>query len=79
MKLIYLLNQLKAEGLLSQLYQAGALTLATLNHREAYLHYCALLAARATWTTLRKRWMPRPRPFGWISAPFTGCCATCSS
>lgn len=45
MKLIDLLNQLEAQGLLSPLYQAGALTLATLNHREAYLHYCALLAS----------------------------------
>ena len=45
MKLIDLLNQLEAQGLLSPLYQAGALTLATLNHREAYLHYHTLLAS----------------------------------
>jgi Fe2+ or Zn2+ uptake regulation protein len=44
-RLIDLLDQLEAQGLLSRLYQAGALTLATLNHREAYLHYCALLAS----------------------------------
>jgi len=44
-KLIDLLNQLEAQGLLSPLYQAGALTLATLNHREAYLHYYTLLAS----------------------------------
>jgi Fe2+ or Zn2+ uptake regulation protein len=44
MRLVDLLNQLEEQGLLTPLYQAGALTLATLNHREAYLHYCALLA-----------------------------------
>jgi Fe2+ or Zn2+ uptake regulation protein len=45
MRLVDLLNQLEAQGLLSRLYQAGALTLATLNHREVYLHYCTLLAS----------------------------------
>jgi len=45
MRLVDLLNQLEQQGLLSPLYQAGALTLATLNHREAYLHYSALLAS----------------------------------
>lgn len=44
MQLIDLLNHLEAQGQLRQLYQAGALTIATLNHREAYLHYQALLA-----------------------------------
>jgi hypothetical protein len=45
MKLIDALNELEAQGLLSPLYQAGALTLAVLNHREAYLYYCGLLAS----------------------------------
>lgn len=44
MQLINLLDQLEQQGQLGQLYQAGALNLATLNHREAYHYYQALLA-----------------------------------
>lgn len=44
MRLIDLLNKLEAEGALSQLYQAGAVTLAVYAQREVYNTFCALLA-----------------------------------
>lgn len=44
MQLIDLLNQLEQKGLLSKLYQAGALNIKCFNYKEIVLHYRALLA-----------------------------------
>ena len=42
LRLIDLLDQLKAQGLLTRLYQAGALNLAAIERRQQYQHYQAL-------------------------------------
>jgi len=42
LRLIDLLDQLDAQGLLTRLYQAGALNLAAIEHRQQYQHYQAL-------------------------------------
>lgn len=44
MRLVDLLNQLEAQGILGQLYQAGAVTLAVYSQREIYNVYHALLS-----------------------------------
>lgn len=44
MRLIDLLNKLEQDGMLTQLYQAGAVTLAVYAQREVYNTYHALLA-----------------------------------
>jgi Fe2+ or Zn2+ uptake regulation protein len=42
LRLIDLLDQLEAQGLLTRLYQAGALNLAAIEHRQQYQYYQAL-------------------------------------
>jgi hypothetical protein len=42
LRLIDLLDQLDVQGLLTRLYQAGALNLATIEHRQQFQYYQAL-------------------------------------